>query len=213
MIIWSMSCLVIYPLVEVQYPPASTVYLSSPDLQFPTADCYLDGVGQAGTVLKLMDNAAGVASVRHCRSNVVTASLEAVDFLHPVFNGDLVEIHARPIFTSERSMDVEVNVYTQNMRQIERTLATTSVFTFVSLDSNGRPQKIPPIEPKTDEEKQRFDLVREWLGQQIWASQIDIYIHNRFIPDDQGKRRYLERKAERDQLKQMGGARGKAQHS
>lgn len=152
------------------------------------SDCYLDGVGQAGTVLKLMDNAAGVASVRHCRSNVVTASLEAVDFLHPVFNGDLVEIHARPIFTSERSMDVEVNVYTQNMRQ-ERKLATTSVFTFVSLDSYGRPQKIPPIQPKTEEEKLRFEM---------------------------GQRRYLERKAERDRLKklkELSGKGGKQQHS
>lgn len=129
-------------------------------LTFFPLDCYLDGVAQAGAVLKLMDNAAGVASVRHCHSNVVTASLEAVDFLHPVFNGDLLEVHARPIFTSDRSMDVEVNVYSQNMRQHERVLATTSVFTFVSLDEFGRPQKIPAIAPTTDEEKLRYELVR-----------------------------------------------------
>lgn len=66
------------------------------------SDCHSNGVAQAGAVLKLMDTAAGVVTVKHCRSNVVTASLEAVDFLLPVFNGDLLEIHAFPIFNSSR---------------------------------------------------------------------------------------------------------------
>ena len=66
------------------------------------SDCHTNGVAQAGAVLKLMDTAAGVVCVRQCRSNVVTASLEAVDFLLPVYNGDLLEVSARPVFNSKR---------------------------------------------------------------------------------------------------------------
>lgn len=167
-------------------------------------DCFLDGVAQAGTVLKLMDSAAGVASLRHTRSNVVTASLQAVDFVHPVFNGDLLEMHARPVFTSERSMDVEVKVYAQSVRQPEKRLTTTSIFTFVALDAYGRPRPIPQLTPSTAEEKARFELVSGW-DVEIATTFMQV-IHLRgflffFFLVWQGQQRYMERKAERAKVK------------
>lgn len=122
------------------------------------SDCHANGVAQAGAVLKLMDTAAGVVSVRHCRSNAVTASLEAVDFMLPLYNGDLLEIAARPVFTSKRSMDVEVNVYAQSLNKETKSLAATSIFTFVSLDRSYRVQDVPAFEPRTDSQRARFEL-------------------------------------------------------
>jgi acyl-coenzyme A thioesterase 7 len=121
-----------------------------------------------------MDTAAGVVSVRHCRSNVVTASLEAVDFLLPVCNGDLLEISARPVFNSRRSMDVEVNVFAQSLSNAEKRLAATSIFTFVSLDKTYRPQDVPPLTIDTPAQRARFEL---------------------------GARRYQQRKTAREQAK------------
>eukprot|EP00056_Hartaetosiga_gracilis_P021332 m.23687 g.23687 ORF g.23687 m.23687 type:complete len:369 (-) comp9018_c0_seq3:1003-2109(-) len=76
------------------------------------SDCYKTGVAQAGVILKLMDTAAGVESVRHCRTNVVTASLESITFLETIFNGNLVELTAKPVFTSNRCDVVCVHVHT-----------------------------------------------------------------------------------------------------
>ena len=138
------------------------------------SDCHSNGVAQAGSVLKLMDTAAGIMMVKHCRSNVVTASLEAVDFLHPVFNGDLIEIHAYPVFNSKRSVDVEVNVYTIDHLTSAKRLATRSIFTFVALDEHLRPTDVPPIAVETEAQRVR------WRARQ---------------------QRYEERKAERAKLK------------
>lgn len=84
----------------------------------------------AGAVMKLMDNVAGIVAVRHCRSNVVTASLDAMDFTSPVFNANLVHLVARPVFTSSRygipkrapthnptnrSIDIEVQVFAEDL--------------------------------------------------------------------------------------------------
>eukprot|EP00730_Choanoeca_flexa_P013292 TRINITY_DN5165_c0_g1_i1.p1 TRINITY_DN5165_c0_g1~~TRINITY_DN5165_c0_g1_i1.p1 ORF type:complete len:462 (+),score=133.30 TRINITY_DN5165_c0_g1_i1:108-1493(+) len=120
------------------------------------SDCHANSVAQAGAVLKLMDTAAGVVCVRHCRSNVVTASLEAVDFLQPIHNGELLEIHARPVFNSKRSMDIEVNVYAQSFHNQEKMLVATSIFTFVSLNERYQPQEVPPILVETEAQKARF---------------------------------------------------------
>eukprot|EP00049_Salpingoeca_infusionum_P010292 m.174945 g.174945 ORF g.174945 m.174945 type:complete len:443 (-) comp14599_c0_seq3:564-1892(-) len=134
--------------VDAQQPTLIHVLLPS--------DCFSNGVAQAGAIMKLMDTAAGVVAFRHCRSNVVTASLESMDFKVPAFNGSLVEVYAKPIFTSSRSMDIEVIVITQDSLSGSRDIATSSIFTFVALDENRRPKTIEPITPTTDEEKRKF---------------------------------------------------------
>jgi acyl-coenzyme A thioesterase 7 len=120
------------------------------------SDCTAAGTAFAGVILKQMDNTAGITAVRHCRSHVVTASLEAVDFHSPVFSGDIVSFYARPTFTSRRSMEIEVNVYAECLRTSVVRLANTARFTFVSLDKNRKPQDLPQLEPQTEVEKARF---------------------------------------------------------
>lgn len=108
------------------------------------SDCFSTGMVQAGTIMKLMDTASGITACRHCHTNVVTASLEAIDFYAPIFNGDVVTLEAKPIFSSSRSLVIAVEVWAENLITSKRVLANTGIFTFVSLDKRG---KVIPIKP------------------------------------------------------------------
>jgi len=68
------------------------------------------GLVGGGVVMKLMDNACGVVAVRHCGTNVVTVSVDSVNFKSPVLLGDVLRVRARPTFTSQHSLEIEVSV-------------------------------------------------------------------------------------------------------
>ena len=61
---------------------------------------------QGGVIMKLMDSAAGVSAVRFCKSNVVTASLGALNFKKPIFVGNVVTVSAWPSYTSQKTIEV-----------------------------------------------------------------------------------------------------------
>eukprot|EP00039_Didymoeca_costata_P005017 m.77720 g.77720 ORF g.77720 m.77720 type:complete len:397 (-) comp12638_c0_seq5:125-1315(-) len=110
-----------------------------------------------GVIMKLMDSAAGIAAVRHCATNVVTVSLEALHLVEMVQVGDLVQVYSRIVYTSARSMEIEVLVSAErtfsrrtsatNMPQYgpKRFAAARGLFTFVSLSSEGKTKEIPPL--------------------------------------------------------------------
>jgi len=118
------------------------------------SDCYQGDWAQGGIILKLIDNAAGVSAFRHCKTNVVTASLETLDFKRPVFKGNMIEIFARPSFASSKSLEIEVAVWAEDLRTEERWLAIDTFLVFVSLDEKGKPLPVSPLpEPQTELEK------------------------------------------------------------
>jgi uncharacterized protein (TIGR00369 family) len=108
-----------------------------------------------GVIMKLIDNAAGCAAVRHSRSNVVTASIDRLDFYNPVFVGDLVTLKASLNFVGKTSMELGVRVEAETLITGHRRHTASAYLTFVALDSNGRPLSIPPLILETDEEKRR----------------------------------------------------------
>ena len=110
-----------------------------------------------GELMKLMDNAAGVVALRHCHSNVVTAMVHEIHFLHPVRVGDLVLIHARLTFVSHSSMEVQVEVETENLWTEKNVKSLTAYFIMVALDSDGKPGGVPPLLVCTEEEERLFD--------------------------------------------------------
>lgn len=79
------------------------------------SDCVGAELVSGGVIMKLMDNAAGVTAVKHCGTNVVTVSVDAIDFQAPIFVGNLVHVRARPVFVSSRSMEIEVTVEAMRM--------------------------------------------------------------------------------------------------
>lgn len=108
-----------------------------------------------GVIMKLIDTAAGAAAVKHSRSNCVTASIDRLDFHHPVFIGDLVTLKAGVTYTGKSSMEVGVRVESQNLLTGETRHTVSAYMTFVALDRNGKPIAIPPLILETPEEQRR----------------------------------------------------------
>ena len=114
-----------------------------------------------GQIMKHIDTTAGVVACRHARRNVVTASLDRIDFFHPVYVGDLLTLKASLNFVGKTSMEIGVRVEAENLLK-GKTLHTASAFlTFVALDKNGLPTKVPPLILISDEEKRRNKAAKE----------------------------------------------------
>ncbi len=108
-----------------------------------------------GVIMKLIDNAAGAVSVRHARCNAVTASIDRLDFHHPVFVGDLITLKACLNMVGKTSMEVGVRVETENLLTGKVRHTASAYLTMVALGSDGRPVEIPPIILETEEEIRR----------------------------------------------------------
>jgi uncharacterized protein (TIGR00369 family) len=108
-----------------------------------------------GVLMKLIDTAGGVVAGRHCRSNVVTASIERLDFHQPVFIGDLVILKASLNMVSRTSMEVGVRVEAEHPHTGEVRWTASAHLTFVSLDENGRPKTIPQLILETEDDVRR----------------------------------------------------------
>ena len=115
---------------------------------------------QGGIIMKLIDLAGGIVAHRHARMNVVTASVDHIDFLHPVYIGDVLSLRASLNLVGKTSMEVGVRVESENtITGVIRHTASAFV-TYVALDQNGRPTEIPPLILETDEEKRRNERAK-----------------------------------------------------
>ena len=95
-----------------------------------------------GQALAWMDMASFIAAARYARTTVVTARSEQVDFNQPIHKGDLVEVIARLVKVGRSSMNVEVEVVTENLLTGERKLCTRGLFVMIALDALGRPTRV-----------------------------------------------------------------------
>jgi len=114
------------------------------------------GFVHGGELMKLMDNAAGVVSARHCRTNIVTGRVEDIVFHNPVRVGSLVIVRGRLTFVSRSSMEVQVQVEMEDLRHGEKVEALTAYFVMVALDAEGRPTEVPSLILATEEEEKLF---------------------------------------------------------
>ena len=125
------------------------------------SDCMTTGYLMGGSLMKIMDNAAGICAARHCRSLVVTACIDAIDFHGPIMNGEVVFVTSRMVFTSTKSMEIEVTTEAEGLDVGSRRVTNTAYFTFVSLGADKRATAVPPLKLKSDEELQRFEEGRQ----------------------------------------------------
>jgi acyl-CoA hydrolase len=109
-----------------------------------------------GTIMSWIDITASIVAFRHCRTAVVTASMDDLHFLHPVRLGELVMLKGSVNFTGNRSLEVGVKVIAENPLTGEQRHTASSYLTFVSLDADGKATPVPPLLPATAEEKRRF---------------------------------------------------------
>jgi len=108
-----------------------------------------------GAIMKLIDTVAGAVAVRHARANVVTASIDRLDFHSPVFIGDLLTLKAGLNMVGRTSMEVGVRVETENLVTGTVRHTASAYLTMVALDSDGRPMQIPPLILETEEQERR----------------------------------------------------------
>ena len=113
------------------------------------------GFAHGGIVMKLCDEAAGVAAVRHSKCRVVTAGMDRMTFTSPVNIGELLSCSATVNAVWRTSMEVGVRVEAENPRTGEKRHTSTAYLTMVALDENGEPTQAPPLEPETEDERRR----------------------------------------------------------
>ena len=108
-----------------------------------------------GVIMKNVDSAAGVAAMRHARCNVVTASIEQLNFHSPVFIGDLITLKASVNAVGRTSMEVGVRVDTEDLMTGKIRHTASAYLTFVALDPSGKTAVVPPLILETDEARRR----------------------------------------------------------
>ena len=114
------------------------------EIVFPDHTNHL-GTLFGGQALAWMDMSAFIVASRYARTTVVTARSEQVDFNQPIHKGDLVEVVARVVKVGRSSMNVDVEVITENLLTGERKLCTRGHFVMIALDPLGRPTQAPPL--------------------------------------------------------------------
>jgi acyl-CoA hydrolase len=109
-----------------------------------------------GEILKQIDLIAGLVAQRHARVNTVTASIDRVNFLKPVFVGNALILNARLNYVHRSSMEIGVIVETEDLMTGSKTLTNTAYVTAVALGPDGKPTKVPLLHLETEEDKKRF---------------------------------------------------------
>lgn len=150
----------------IGFSQSSLIHLVGP------SDCTLHDYVQGGVTMKLMDEVAGIVAARHCNTNIVTASVDAINFHRKIKKGCVVTVTGRLTFVSNKSMEIEVVVDAASLVEAEKKKyrAVSAFFTFISLDKYNRAQPVPPIKFDGEEEQKRAE---------------------------EGKARYLQRKEKR----------------
>jgi acyl-CoA hydrolase len=124
-------------------------------LQMNPADANLAGDVHGGTIMKLVDTAAGICAIRHCRTRVVTVTMDSMSFLHPVHVGDVVSLYASVNDVGHTSLEVGVKVEAENVRTGAKLHTSSAYLVFVALDENGKPTPVPPLIVETEDERRR----------------------------------------------------------
>jgi len=124
-------------------------------VMFPV-DANQAGNVHGGTIMKLIDTAAGIVAVRHCRTNVVTASMDRLDFHQPIFIGELVILRASINYVGKTSVEIGVRVEAENLVTGEVRHTNSAYLTMVALDEKRKPTPVPQITPETEHERRRF---------------------------------------------------------
>lgn len=109
-----------------------------------------------GRLLHWMDIAAAISAQKHSNHIVVTASVDNVSFKKAIKLGDVITINAKVTRAFTTSMEVRLEVWTENIPTGEKNKSNEAYFTFVALDNAGRVTKVPELIPETEEEQDHF---------------------------------------------------------
>ena len=114
-----------------------------------------------GSILRMIDEAASIVAFKHARSNVVTASIDRMDFYSPVYIGDILRLIASINYAHRTSMEIGVRAEAENPLTGENRHTGTCLLTYVALDKHGKPIPVPSLKPETEEEERRWREAEE----------------------------------------------------
>jgi acyl-CoA hydrolase len=137
-----------------------------------------------GRLMHWMDIAAAISAQKHCNCPVVTASVDNVSFNNPIKLGNVITIEARLTRAFNTSMEVYLRVYGEDLTAQYRYLTNEAYLTFVALDPNGKPRKVPEIIPQTEIEKKVYDGA-------LRRRQLRLILGGKMKPEDAGELRAL----------------------
>jgi acyl-CoA hydrolase len=167
--------------MKAKHPQDTYVVMS--ELVLPN-DTNTLGNLMGGRLMHLMDIAAAIASQKHCSCPVVTASVDNVSFTNPIKLGNLLTIEAKLTRAFNTSMEVYLKVWGEDMSAQYKYVSNEAYMTFVALDPNGRPRKVPEIIPETEFEKKLYDGA-------LRRRQIRLILGGKMKPEDAGELRSL----------------------
>ena len=110
-----------------------------------------------GVVLSMVDRAAAVTAMRHARQPCVTVAIDQVDFKEPIYTGEFVTCSARVNYVGRTSMEIGVRVVAEHPITGRRRNTNDCLLTFVAIDENSRPARVPGLKLVTEEDRQRFE--------------------------------------------------------
>ncbi len=122
-----------------------------------------NGLGNllGGKIMHLVDLAGAIAAMKHCRNVVVTASVDHMDFIHPVRLGQLVRLRSSVNRAFRTSMEVGVKVWVEDLVRGDQQHVSSAYLTFVAIDPDGRGIPVPPVIPESADEKRRYEEAGE----------------------------------------------------
>lgn len=123
--------------------------------QMDITDANLLGNVHGGEIMKMVDTAAGLAAVKHCRGAVVTVAMDEMSFIEPVYVGDVVTVRAMVNDTGRTSLEVGVRVEAENVLTGRRVHSSSAYLVFVALDVQGKPRPVAPVTAETEEQIRR----------------------------------------------------------
>ncbi|MCK5151009.1 MAG: acyl-CoA thioesterase [Candidatus Thorarchaeota archaeon] len=127
---------------------------------FPN-DVNNNGTLYGGRLLDWIDTIAGIVAKRHCRTDVVTASIDSLNFLNPIFQRDIVNLEAWINYVGRTSMEIEVRVTSEDPITAEIRKTCRAFLTYVAVDSKSNPIKVPRLECSNKEEIGRAELAKK----------------------------------------------------
>jgi acyl-CoA hydrolase len=154
----------------------SDSYTMMTELVLPN-DTNVFGNLMGGRLMYWMDIAAAIAAQRHCNAPVVTASVDNISFENPIKLGNTVHIEAIVTRAFSTSMEVHLKVWGEDFTQQFKYKSNEAYYTFVALDPNRNPRKVPGLIPETEDEQKLFEGA-------LRRRQIRLILGGKMKPDD-----------------------------
>lgn len=132
-----------------------------------------------GRLMQWMDVCSAISAQRHCNRNVVTVAADSIEFKNAIKLGEVVVIEGEVTRTFTSSMEIAMEVWAENLRTGERRLCTTSFYTFVAVDADGKTVPVPEIIPETDFEKERYEQAEKRREMRLKVSKANRDAHKK----------------------------------